>query len=61
MTEELKTKLFEKAFQLESLAAVRTYDHRDYAEQANGAYAMLIVLGLDKEYIKWTIDKGWTL
>lgn len=57
MTTEMKTKLFEKMLELEHLGEVKTYDGRNYCEQANGAYAMLQVLGLDKEYIEWSYRK----
>lgn len=57
MTQEMKTKLFEKMLELEHLAEDKTYDGRNYWEQANGAYAMLQILGLDKEYIEWAWHK----
>lgn len=53
MSEEIKTALFEKMLHLEHMSEKTTYDHRDYCEQANGAYEMLEVLGLGKEYIRW--------
>lgn len=56
MNEKTKIALFEKMLQLEDLAGVKTYDHRDYFEQAEGAYAMLTILGLDKEYIRWSLQ-----
>ena len=58
MTEEMKLKLFEKMLYLENMGAKVTYDHRDYVEQSNGAYEMLMILGLDHEYINWAVGKG---
>ncbi len=57
MTDEMKTKLFEKVLELEHLAEEVTYDGRNYAEQSNGAYAMLETLGIGKEYIEWSYGK----
>lgn len=57
MSEETKLKLFEKMLKLERLAEVTTYDNRNYFEQANGAYEMLEVLGLGREYIRWSDGK----
>ena len=57
MTEEMKIKLFEKLLKLEQLAETPTFDNRNYFEQANGAYEMLEVLGLGREYIKWSEGK----
>ena len=57
ITNELKEKLFNKMLELEHLANVETYDHRNYFEQSNGAFHMLALLGLDKEYIEWSFGK----
>lgn len=57
MTEEMKIKLFEEMLKLEHLGERTTFDHHDYCEQSNGAYKMLTVLGLNAEYIKWSIGK----
>ena len=57
MRKEDKTALFEKAYELYKLASVTTYDGRNYFEQSEGAYQMLKVLGLDKEYIKWSMGR----
>ena len=57
MTTEMKKNLFEKMLELERLGSVATYDGRDYVEQSNGAYEMLRVLGLEKEYINWSCGK----
>lgn len=56
MTEEMKTKLFEQMLELEHKTG-KTYDNRDYFEQAEGAFKMLQILGLNKEYIEWSYGK----
>ena len=57
MEKDLKEKLFEKMLYLEHMGEETTYDGRDYIEQSNGAFEMLKVLGLDKEYIHWSFGK----
>ena len=57
MTEDMKLELFNAVLELEHLAEAHTFDHRDYAEQSNGAFLMLQILGLDHEYIKWSFGK----
>lgn len=57
MTEEIKIKLFENMLRLEHLRSERTYDNRDYFEQSDGAFQMLQIMGLSKEYIKWSFGK----
>lgn len=57
MTEELKRKLFERVLWLEHMAEETTYDHHDYSSESDGAYSMLEVLGLGREYINWAIGK----
>lgn len=57
MTDEMKLKLFEKMLELEHLGETATYDGRNYAEQSNGAYALLKVFGLGEEYINWSCGK----
>lgn len=57
MTEEMKINLFELMLELTHLSETQHYDHHDYFEQSNGAFKMLIVLGLDKEYINWSVKK----
>ena len=57
MTEDMKLELFKAVLELEHLAEAHTFDHRDYAEQSNGAFLMLQILGLDHEYIKWSFGK----
>lgn len=57
MTNEMKEKLFNKLLELEHLAEANTFDGRNYYEEANGAFQMLCILGLAKEYIKWSYGK----
>lgn len=53
MTEEMKLKMFQKVRELETLAGKKTYDGRDYFEQTEGASAMLEIMGLLTEFIRW--------
>lgn len=57
MTEEMKLNLFKMMLSLEEMADGQTYDGHNYYEQANGAYAMLKVLGLGSEYIRWCFNQ----
>lgn len=57
MTEEVKLKLFEEMLRLEHLAEIETYDSDDYYYQSQGAFKMLEILGLAKEYIWWAVGK----
>lgn len=57
MTNEKKMELFKAVLELEHLAEAKTFDHRDYAEQSEGAFKMLKILGLHHEYIKWSFGK----
>lgn len=57
MTQDMKVKLFEKTLELEHLAEKKTYDGRNYAEQADGAFQMLEILGLSSEYIEWSFGR----
>lgn len=57
MTEEMKIKLFENMLRLEHLSDKQTYDNRNYFEQADGAFQMLQIMGLSKEYIEWSCGK----
>lgn len=57
MPEEMKLKLFEKMLQLEHLAEMELFDKIDYYEQAEGAFKMLGVIGLEREYLKWSYGK----
>ena len=53
----MKEKLFNKMLELEHLGEEKTYDNHNYVEQSNGAFHMLALLGLDKEYIEWSFGK----
>lgn len=57
--ETMKAKLFESMLELETMASKKTYDNRDYFEQAEGAYKMLSILGIGAEYIRWSEKKTW--
>ena len=57
MTEEVKLKLFEEMLRLEHLSKIKTHNSVDYYDQSQGAFKMLKVLGLDSEYIWWSIGK----
>ena len=57
MSEEMKMRAFEEMLRLETLANRPTYDGRDYNEQSDGAFAILDVLGLGSEYIRWSEGK----
>lgn len=61
MEDEMKLKLFERMLNLEKLGEMQTngklFDHVNYIEMSNGAYEMLRILGLDREYIRWSYGK----
>lgn len=57
ITEAKKMAMFKKVLEMETLAERTTYDGRNYTEQSNGAYEMLDILGLSKEYIEWAYKK----
>lgn len=57
MSKEEKIKLFNTVLDLTKLAQEPTYDKRNYFEQSEGAYKMLSALGIESEYIHWSIDK----
>lgn len=57
LSEEVKTRLFKQMLRLEKLGEVVTYDGRDYVEQSEGAYLMLMILGISSEYIDWAYGK----
>lgn len=57
MTNEIKMKLFERVLELEHLGEVETFDGRNYSEQTDGAFQMLQILGISKEYLDWAIGK----
>lgn len=57
ISNEIKMALFETMKELEEVASVPTYDGRNYFEQSEGAYKMLVTLGINKEYHKWEQSK----
>ena len=57
LTEEMKLKLFERLLWLEHMGEETTYDHRNYSAESDGAYSMLQVLGLGREYLNWAMGK----
>lgn len=57
MPKATKEKLFEHVLELEHLAEKKVFDYCNYSEQADGAFSMLKILGLDKEYIRWSYMK----
>ena len=57
ISNSMKVKLFNKMLELEHLAEARTFDGRNYNEEANGAFQMLEILGIAKEYIRWSEGK----
>lgn len=57
ISNSMKVKLFNKMLELEHLAEAQTFDGRNYNEEANGAFQMLEILGIAKEYIHWAYNK----
>lgn len=61
ITKEMKMKLFERVLWLEHMGEDqgdgKLFDHSDYIAESNGAYSMLEVLGLGREYIRWAVGK----
>lgn len=57
MDEKTKIELFEQVLRFTKLSMETTYDYLDYYSMAEGAFRMLSVLGIDKEYIQWSIGK----
>ena len=61
ITEEMKIALFERMLWLEHMGEDqgdgKLFDHRDYIAESDGAYSMLEVLGLGREYIRWSYGK----
>ncbi len=54
ITNEVKEALFKKMAQFEALSNIKTYDGNDYFERSQGAWAMLVILGIESEYIKYS-------
>lgn len=61
MSMEMKEKLFKKVLWLEKMAeqqcAGKLYDSRDYLAESDGAYLMLDIMGIGREYLNWAIGK----
>ena len=57
LSTEMKIQLFERVLELEHLSAITTYDNRDYFSESEGAFSMLQILGLGKEYVEWSIGR----
>lgn len=57
MNKNDKIRAFEKVLELEHLAEAKTFDGRNYFEQADGAFKVLEALGLGGEYIEWAFNK----
>lgn len=57
MNKDDKIRAFEKVLELEHLAEAKTFDGRNYFEQADGAFKVLEALGLGGEYIEWAFNK----
>lgn len=65
LSEYKKREMFEYVLRLEHLAEMETYCRRpeaefkgrNYNEQSEGAFGLLTILGLGKEYIWWSYGK----
>lgn len=57
ITNEKKTELFEKVLYYERKAQWATHDQKSYFDLAEGAFQMLEILGLDREYIFYSFGK----
>jgi hypothetical protein len=57
ITEAQKMAMFKKVLEMETLAERPNYGVHNYAEQSDGAFQMLGILGLGKEYIEWAYKK----
>lgn len=61
MTNEMKETLFKLMLELEHKSEAycegKTYDGRNYNEQACGAFYMIEALGLQSEYVNWAEGK----
>lgn len=60
ISEQMKLALFNKMLQLEHLGEMQEkglFDHVDYIAESNGAYKMLDILGLGREYFRWSYGK----
>ena len=59
ISEEKKIEMFTKCLEYETLSGKRTYDNRDYFELSEGAFAIIEILGLGREYVNWSYGKEW--
>lgn len=57
MSEDVKLKLFNEVFKLEQLAQNDDELNDRYWAQSEGAFAILQILGLGAEYIRWSFSK----
>ena len=61
MSQEMKEKMFNKVLWLERMGELQAdgklYDNRDYIAESDGAYEMLTILGIGREYLNWAIGK----
>ena len=61
ITDEMKTKMFEKVLEYEKLAIKQDYygsiELTDYHDKSDGAFNILEILGLGGEYVKWSYGK----
>lgn len=61
MTNKMKQELFKKMLEKEHLAERfcngETFDGRNYSAESTGAFEMLQILGLAKEYTDWSCGK----
>lgn len=64
ITKEMKQKLFERMLWMEHMGEAQQEGKifgpdnvRDWFSESEGAFKMLEVLGLGKEYIRWAIGK----
>lgn len=59
--EEKKIEMFETMLKYETLAEKKTYDGVNYFDMANGAFSMLEIIGLSREYIRWAEGKEYNV
>lgn len=57
ITPEKKQEMFQMLLELENKSEIETFDNRNYLSESTGAFLMLQILGLEKEYINWAVGK----
>lgn len=57
ITDAQKERLFTTMLNLEDMASHPTFDFRNYHDMANGFYQALEILGIGKEYVRWSENK----